>query len=220
MSYCELMQLPTIRYHIRPSLATQARRLMGRKSCFEIFTAAVCIAQECDMIVTSVPNTGKEENVVPTRNSQHLERSILFIKTCLIIDVFLSRALHTMVDTYADYSSGPDSPTGSPRPRNGLLPPSESDIFRYRYHHGVNLGSCFVLERWLTPSMYLQGADSSELAAVTAAISHGGAVQAQKTWEAHWATYLSDDDFEWLANIAHCSTLYLAIWTTRTDCNA
>jgi hypothetical protein len=35
-----------------------------------------------------------------------------------------------------------------------IHPPTSADIFRYRTHHGTNLGSIFVLERWLFPSMY------------------------------------------------------------------
>lgn len=33
-----------------------------------------------------------------------------------------------------------------------IQPPTADEALRYRYHHGVNLGSCFVLEKWLTPS--------------------------------------------------------------------
>lgn len=35
-----------------------------------------------------------------------------------------------------------------------LSPPTQKDIFSYRYQHGTNLGSVFVLERWLRNSMY------------------------------------------------------------------
>lgn len=49
----------------------------------------------------------------------------------------------------------------------GPVPPTARDIFRYRYQHGTNLGSIFVLERWLTGSMYEDGTPgSSELEAV------------------------------------------------------
>ncbi len=49
--------------------------------------------------------------------------------------------------------------------------PELKDILRYRYHHGANLGSIFVLERWLFGSMYDVGAaGSSELDAV---VSYG-----------------------------------------------
>ena len=49
--------------------------------------------------------------------------------------------------------------------------PSSQDILRYRYHHGTNLGSIFVLERWLHGSMYDAGsAGDSELDAVIACV--------------------------------------------------
>lgn len=51
----------------------------------------------------------------------------------------------------------------------GLPAPSPQDVLRYRYHHGTNLGSIFVLERWLHPSMFVQGTNGdSELDAVNA----------------------------------------------------
>lgn len=45
--------------------------------------------------------------------------------------------------------------------------PTTSDILRFRYQHGVNLGSMFVLEQWLSPGMYDYGVSgASELDAV------------------------------------------------------
>ena len=53
-------------------------------------------------------------------------------------------------------------------PRPGL-----NEILRYRYHHGPNLGSIFVLEKWLHGSMFDTGAaGSSELDAVVSYDSH------------------------------------------------
>ncbi len=86
-----------------------------------------------------------------------------------------------------------------------IRPPTPKEVMRYRYHHGTNLGSCFVLEKWLSPSMFPQGADSSELAAVTASINQYGHAKTKFKWEAHWAAMLSDEDFDWLVNVAHCT---------------
>jgi len=48
-------------------------------------------------------------------------------------------------------------------------PPTVNDIFRYRYQHGTNLGSIYILERWLTGSMYIDGVSGdSELDAIKA----------------------------------------------------
>ena len=50
---------------------------------------------------------------------------------------------------------------------SSIQSPSLADVMRYRYHYGTNIGSIFIMERWLTPSMYHESAKgSSELAAV------------------------------------------------------
>ena len=57
---------------------------------------------------------------------------------------------------------------GSNNPFN-MASATNTDVFNYRYHHGTNLGTIFVLEKWLSPSMYVQGsAGDSELDAVRA----------------------------------------------------
>lgn len=82
--------------------------------------------------------------------------------------------------------------------------PSPLDVLRYRYQHGTNFGSIFVLEKWLTPSMYQDKSDSAELAAVTGNIKAMGLDAAKQKFENHWETYISDSDLDWLANQAHC----------------
>lgn len=51
-----------------------------------------------------------------------------------------------------------------------MATPTAADVFNYRYHHGTNLGSIFVLEKWLSNSMYVGGDNTgeSELEAVRA----------------------------------------------------
>jgi hypothetical protein len=85
--------------------------------------------------------------------------------------------------------------------------PSPLDVLRYRYQHGANLGSVFVLEKWLTSSMYQENADSAELAAVSGNIKAMGLDAAREKFEKHWETYISDSDMDWLANQAHCTSL-------------
>ena len=85
-----------------------------------------------------------------------------------------------------------------------LQEPSPLDVLRYRYQHGTNLGSVFVLEKWLTGSMYQDGSDSAELAAVTGNIKAMGLDAARQKFENHWETYISDSDLDWLASQAHC----------------
>ena len=70
---------------------------------------------------------------------------------------------------------------------------------RYRYHHGTNLGSVFILERWLTPSMFHESAKgSSELAAVEAWVKLEGIEKTRERFERHWREYVTDSDLDWL----------------------
>ena len=62
---------------------------------------------------------------------------------------------------------------GTPAAVRTMSLPTVNDIFRYRYQHGTNLGSIFVLERWLSGSMYIDGVPGdSELNAIKAYAKH------------------------------------------------
>ena len=87
---------------------------------------------------------------------------------------------------------------------SSIQAPTQQDVVRYRYQHGTNLGSVFVLEKWLTGHMYPEGAESAELAAVTGNIKQSGLDAARQKFENHWRTYVSDGDLDWLINEAHC----------------
>ncbi|KAI9849426.1 MAG: Glucan 1,3-beta-glucosidase 3 [Sclerophora amabilis] len=91
-------------------------------------------------------------------------------------------------------------------------PPSPVDVMRYRYQHGTNLGSIFVLEQWLYGSMFVAGAKGgSELDAVQASLKANGLDATRQKWEAHWNSAVTGDDWNWLVNTAHCSTIRLPI---------
>jgi hypothetical protein len=77
--------------------------------------------------------------------------------------------------------------------------PSALDILRYRYHHGTNLGSIYVLERWIHPSMFPDSiTGSSELEAVRAWVDIIGMDATREKFEQHWANAVSDADITWL----------------------
>ncbi|KAI9794540.1 MAG: Glucan 1,3-beta-glucosidase 3 [Peltula sp. TS41687] len=85
--------------------------------------------------------------------------------------------------------------------------PTVTDVMRYRYHHGTNLGSVFVLEQWLSPSMFVNGATgSSELDAVTASLRQVGLEQTRHKWEEHWRQAITNGDWPWLVNTADCTS--------------
>lgn len=93
-----------------------------------------------------------------------------------------------------------------------IQPPTAADVTRYHYHHGTNLGSIFILEKWLTGSMFHPDAQgSSELAAVEAWVRAEGIEGARQRHEKHWKEYVSDDDLDWLRDVARCNSVRLPI---------
>jgi len=93
-----------------------------------------------------------------------------------------------------------------PSPIPQISNPKPCDIYRYRYHHGTNLGSIYVLERWLFPSMFpdLPGDKTSELEAVKAWVNTLGIEETKKKFEQHWADAVSDEDLRWLKDNVNC----------------
>lgn len=85
------------------------------------------------------------------------------------------------------------------------------DVLRYRYQHGANLGSIYVLEKWLFPGMFPGSCSghgkSSELAAVKANVEELGMDGAREKFERHWANAVTDADLDWLVGKAKCEFL-------------
>jgi hypothetical protein len=73
-------------------------------------------------------------------------------------------------------------------------------IFRYRQQQSVNLGSWFVHEAWMNPGMAAcsSGLQQSEL---DIAWGWGGFDKAKMVLEKHWDTWITEDDFAYLASI-------------------
>ncbi|KAF9556543.1 glycoside hydrolase [Agrocybe pediades] len=71
---------------------------------------------------------------------------------------------------------------------------SATDIYRYRKQRGVNLGSWFVLERWIsdTPFRNAKAPAQSDLD-----VAHGS--NAQEILEQHWDTWIQESDWDWIA---------------------
>lgn len=95
---------------------------------------------------------------------------------------------------------------------SGITEPTALDILRYRYHHGTNLGSVYVIEKWLQPSRFPEGAEgSSELAAVKAWVAKEGIDCAKQRFEQHWSSIVTDAAIGWLVKEAKCTTIRLPI---------
>ncbi|KAI4700314.1 hypothetical protein J4E81_004352 [Alternaria sp. BMP 2799] len=103
-------------------------------------------------------------------------------------------------------------PTHQQGQQHGISDPTTLDILRYRYHHGTNLGSVYVIERWLQGSRFPDGSEgSSELAAVQAWVDKIGIAETKQKFEEHWANIVTDNAIGWLANVAKCTTVRLPI---------
>ncbi|GAM90276.1 hypothetical protein ANO11243_083180 [Dothideomycetidae sp. 11243] len=119
-------------------------------------------------------------------------------------------------DHHADHPTLPPQPhEPSAQGQFHLAPPTQLDLYRYRYQNGTNLGSVFCLESWLTGSMFPKGAGPSELDAATASVQEHGIEDARKKFEHHWHDYVTDADLDWLSKEAKCNSVRLPVgyWT-------
>ncbi|CBX91659.1 similar to glucan 1,3-beta-glucosidase [Plenodomus lingam JN3] len=114
--------------------------------------------------------------------------------------------------SYPQQQEHQDSDSLQHRQPRGIREPSRLDILRYRYHYGTNLGSVYVIERWLQPSRFPDGAEgSSELAAVQAWVSIIGIEATKQKFEEQWANSIPEEALEWLTNVAKVTTVRLPI---------
>jgi hypothetical protein len=67
-----------------------------------------------------------------------------------------------------------------------IFPERQEDMMLYRKHRGVNLGSWFVLERWITESPYREAA---------------GPGQSDLDVAKHWDTWVTEKDWSWIAGV-------------------
>ncbi|KAJ7493284.1 glycoside hydrolase [Mycena galericulata] len=73
-------------------------------------------------------------------------------------------------------------------------PPLETSIYRFRKQRGVNLGSWFVLERWITDAPFRHAAPPAQ-----SDLDVAKGPNAASILEAHYAAWITDADFAWLA---------------------
>ncbi|WFD28968.1 hypothetical protein MNAN1_003986 [Malassezia nana] len=73
-----------------------------------------------------------------------------------------------------------------------------AELMRYRFHIGVNLGSWFVAEKWMSPSLFkcARKGEKGELAIPRGyGTSSDGIKSARARLEKHWDTWITKDDF-------------------------
>lgn len=143
--------------------------------------------------------------------------------TCTLRDPEIRLEMRKFFDTaksaFDEHNNGGGFPSQRPQQQvpmqdgqSQIQAPTQTDIYRYRYHHGANLGSVFVLERWLTGHMFKDGTvGSSELAAVEAWVDAEGIDATRQRFEKHWREYVSDEDLDWLRDNGKATTVRLPI---------
>lgn len=133
---------------------------------------------------------------------------------------FLDKAKSSLAPSPSSFLNQTQSQTTSLIPAHDqpsrISPPTPQDVLRYRYHHGTNLGSVFVLEKWLHPSMFPPSCPgNSELSAIDFCLKQWGWASTAVHWEKHWSNAVSEADLAWLVTTAKCTSIRLPIgyWT-------
>lgn len=75
--------------------------------------------------------------------------------------------------------------------------PTKKQIYQSRQNFGVNLGACFVMEKWIYHGLFVDDSDC-ELEAVKRAVKKFGNDEAREKFEDHWNGFMSDNDWKWL----------------------
>ncbi|KIK91947.1 glycoside hydrolase family 5 protein [Paxillus rubicundulus Ve08.2h10] len=86
-------------------------------------------------------------------------------------------------------------------------------IYRYRRQQSVNLGSWFVQENWMVPSLFTCASGPQE-AEIDVASGWGSVDDARAVLERHWDTFINQTDFDYLASIGiNTVRLPIGYWT-------
>ncbi|KAL1590990.1 hypothetical protein WHR41_00271 [Cladosporium halotolerans] len=125
---------------------------------------------------------------------------------------FLNKAKAAFSDDHFPGQHQQQPIANQPDRPSSIQPPTPADVDRYRYHHGTNIGSVFAIERWLTNSRFPDGAEgSSEKAAAEAWVKREGVDATRDRFEKAWQEYVSDQDLDWLRDVAKCTSVRLPI---------
>ena len=123
-----------------------------------------------------------------------------------VTDSSMSNATVSAADT-SDASSTPScAVTPYDPPTNLLLEPfapydaKQALVYRYRQQQSVNLGSWFVQEQWMNPSLFTC-ASGNKQAELDVASGWGSVDNARQVLERHWDEWITESDFQYLASI-------------------
>ncbi|KAI0780754.1 glycoside hydrolase [Trametes elegans] len=91
--------------------------------------------------------------------------------------------------------------------------PARANVYRYRQQQSVNLGSWFVHEQWMTPSVF-ECASGSQVSELDIASGWGSPESARAVLERHWDTFVTASDFQYLAGIGiNTVRIPIGYWT-------
>jgi len=147
----------------------------------------------------------------PTTQAPHDPRKRSQFKSALsdsnLVDTAFSSASSTCnVEPYQ-----PEAVTATLPAPNVTL----STIYRYRRQQSVNLGSLFVLESWMVPSLF---ACAAQPAVSELDVANGWGGSARALLERHWDTWITEKDFQWMASIGvNTIRLPLGYWHLPTE---
>ncbi|KAI0779222.1 glycoside hydrolase [Irpex lacteus] len=98
---------------------------------------------------------------------------------------------------HAGHPSGTNTstPAANVQAVSSLLFPSSKDFYRYRKQRGVNLGSWFVLERWISEAPF-----RSAVGPAQSDLDVPRGPDAQQILEQHWDTWITERDWTWIAD--------------------
>ncbi|EPQ56601.1 glycoside hydrolase [Gloeophyllum trabeum ATCC 11539] len=103
----------------------------------------------------------------------------------------LTDLFHRHGKSAINHTLHPEEPNAYPRTEAF---PTGHDLYCYRKQRGVNLGSWFVLERWITESPFRNAAAPAQSDLDVARGSN-----AKEILEHHWDTWITETDWQWLA---------------------
>jgi glucan 1,3-beta-glucosidase len=104
-------------------------------------------------------------------------------------------------------------------PKEPFLPFDQptANIMRYRKQRSVNLGSWFVHESWMTPSVF-SCASGHKVSELDIASGWNSTARARGILENHWSTFISKSDFSYLSSIGiNTVRLPIGYWTLGPD---
>lgn len=76
---------------------------------------------------------------------------------------------------------------------------SERDIYQGRYNYGVNVGSCFINEKWIFDELF-DDDTSVELQMAKLSLKKRGEDETVLRLDNHWKNFVSDDDWKYLVD--------------------